>query len=129
MYGRNLRVAEALRRAGSKVTECHVEPRYAASAARNGRRGAVGLAARMALATIFRWGERAFAGESGRAATGKPATTACTRRRCATVSSSRRRPPCARHGPRARHGVPLSVSGSLALPLAALDMVVIATAW
>jgi len=55
MYGRNLHVAEALRRAGWEVTECHVEPHGAGSAARHGRGGAIGLA-RMALATASRWG-------------------------------------------------------------------------
>jgi glycosyltransferase involved in cell wall biosynthesis len=57
-YGRNLRVAEALRRAGWDVTECHVEPASTAADALRARRGAAGLL-RLAASTVARWGRLA----------------------------------------------------------------------
>jgi glycosyltransferase involved in cell wall biosynthesis len=53
-YGRNLHVAQALRRAGWHVTECHVEPATTAAAELHARRGAGGLL-RLAAGAVTRW--------------------------------------------------------------------------
>lgn len=64
-YGRNLRVAEALRRAGWEVTECHVEPAATAAEALRAQRGAAGLA-RLVAGTVARWGRLARLHRSAR---------------------------------------------------------------
>lgn len=57
-YGRNVHVAEALRRAGWEVLECHVAPASTAAVALREQRGVAGLL-RGALRTVGSWGRLA----------------------------------------------------------------------